>query len=352
MEEPVDELGQVWEIFAEGSCAGYSPIYERVSRAVARDRELLDLVREAPPEAHMPTVLLGAVHYLVLGGVAPGLADVYEGRSHADPAPLFRAVCTDHREEILSLLRTRHTQTNECGRSAALGPALTWVASRLPGGLALVDVGASAGLNLVCDRYRLDYGKRGTTGPPDAEVRVSCRIISGDPPIADRLPPIARRVGIDREPVDLTSDDDVRWLLACVWPDTGRMTRTVRAIDAARAAPPPIVRGDAVETLPGVLAGLPADVVPCVTTTWAFAYLSLQDRSTFAEELASAGRRRPVAWVSAEGPGTVELPDPGPPPGEGDLGASLLGVTLFTEKREAITLGYVHPHGAWLDWRA
>ena len=64
----------------------------------------------------------------------------------------------DHRAEVLELMETRRTQTNECGRCALIGPALTWAAQQFGGPLALLDVGASAGLNLGCDRYFLDYG--------------------------------------------------------------------------------------------------------------------------------------------------------------------------------------------------
>jgi hypothetical protein len=125
-------------------------------RAVAARDDVLDMVRAAPPAAHRPNVLLAAVHYPLLGGLAHPLADVYAGTSDADPGPLFLDICVAQRPAIEDLLRTRHTNTNEVGRSALLGPALTDTARRLGEPLALVEVGCSAGLNLLCDRYRLD----------------------------------------------------------------------------------------------------------------------------------------------------------------------------------------------------
>ena len=118
----MNDLGRVWEWFADTSCRGYSPLYERICRAVARDDELLAMVREAPPEAHQPMVLLAAVHYLLLDGLDHPLAAMYAGRSDADAAALFRELCFEHRTALLELMQTRRTQTNECGRSAVIGP--------------------------------------------------------------------------------------------------------------------------------------------------------------------------------------------------------------------------------------
>ncbi len=224
------------------------------------------MVEAAPAGAHLPNVLLAAVHYLLLSGLQHPLADVYAGRSDGDPGPLFMDVCLGHREAIVKLLATRHTNTNEVGRSALLGPALTEVASRLGQPIGLVDVGCSAGLNLLCDRYLIDYGPAGVTGPAEAGVRLSCQVVRGSPPIAGRLPPILARVGLDRDPVDLRDDDSVRWQLACVWPETARLARTRMALEQARDARLHIVRGDAVDALPDLLGALPSECVPVVVT--------------------------------------------------------------------------------------
>ena len=345
--EEGDPLAQLWTWFADTQCRGYSPLYEAVTRAVAGDEELLGIVRAAPPAAHLPPALLAAVHYQLLDGFAHPLADVYAGRSDADPVPLFRDVCRRRRAEIDALLATRHIQTNDCGRSAVIGPGLTWLAARLGEPLALVDVGASAGLNLLCDRYRLDYGDRGATGPADSPVVVRCHV-EGAAPIAPWLPRIVARVGVDREPVDLTRPEDVRWLLACVWPDTGRLERTAAAIDLARKDPPTVVAGDGNEATPGVLAALPGGALPVVVTTWAFAYLSVEERHAFVAMLAERSHAGPLAWLSAEGAGTVEELGPA-----GPSDPDVLGVVVFEGGTlRAHVLGTVHSHGHWLEWRA
>jgi hypothetical protein len=349
-----EQLGRIWEWFADTSCRGYSPLYDRICRFVAQDRELLALTQEAPPEAHQPNVLLGVVHYLLLGGLDHPLGAVYRAQSDADPGPLFRDVCLTHRSEVLALMETRRTQTNEVGRGALIGPALTWTARTVGAPLALLDVGTSAGLNLGCDRYFIDYGAAGTTGPPDSEVRIECTVTGGRPPIAARLPAIVARVGLDRSPIDLTNADDARWLLACTWPDTGdRLARTSAAIHDAQRHPPLIRRGDMVDDLPAALATLPRDAIACVTTTWALAYLQREGRERFAAQLAREGHDRPIVWISGEGPGVVpEFSDRKPPAVDG-IELNVLGAIVYHGRRShATALAFVHPHGATIDWIA
>ena len=348
------ELGDIWNYFAARECGEYSPLYNRICRTVASNDDVLNLVREAPPRSHQPNVLLGAVHFLLLGGLDHPLAAVYAGTSDAEVGPLFVDLCLTHRDEILHLLATHHTNTNEVGRSAVIGPALTTVATRLGEPLGLVDVGCSAGLNLLCDGYRLDYGSAGATGPPEAAVRIECEVVAGSVPIAPLLPRIAARVGIDRHPVDVNDDDEARWLLACVWPDTGRLPRARLAIEEARRTPPQLILGDAVDAVSEVVLALPADVVPVVVTTWALAYLSHRRRTEFRETLAAASRTRPITWVSAEGPGVVDLfADIAVPSNAHGTDASILGLVVFRDGVAAPEhLGFVHPHGSWIDWRA
>jgi hypothetical protein len=353
MSDQIEALADLWEWFAATQCRGYSPLYERICGVVAQDREVLELVRAAPPAAHLPPALLAAVHYLLLDGLVHPLGDVYAGRSDADPAPLFVDLCRRHRADVAALLATRHIQTNDCGRSAVIGPALTWIAARLSGPFALVDVGASAGLNLLCDRYRLDYAERGATGPADSPVDIRCHVAAGKPPIARRLPPLVARVGIDRSPVDLSDPDDARWLLACVWPDTGRLARTAASIRLAQDDLPRVIAGDANTALPGVLSDLPDGVTAIVLTTWAFGYFSLEQRHRFTELLEAASRHRPVAWLSADGPGTVEAFADEAIPHEGQAIPSVLGVVIYDRgAAHAELLGFVREHGSWIDWRA
>jgi hypothetical protein len=355
MPGPNDDLGRLWEWFAFHQFRGYSPLYERIASAVAHDEVVLNLVRSAPPEAHLPPALLGAVQYLLLDGLDHPLVDVYAGRSSVDPVPLFVNFCRTQRSELASLLAFRRVQTNECGRSALLGPGLTWLASRLEGPFDLIDVGASAGLNLLSDRYRLDYGDHRATGPPDSPVVVACEVKGGDPPIAERLPARTSRVGIDQAPVDLGDPDDAQWLLTRVWPGTDRFDRTAASIRLAREDLPTVLARDANQLLPSVLDELDEGTaaVVVVVTSWAFAYFSLDQRQRFTDVLAGASRRRPVAWLSAEGAGTVaQLADATLADQDGSQ-AHVLGAALFDRGGSRYhLLATVQQHGGWIDWQA
>ena len=347
-----DDFAQMWAWFAT-HCRGTSPLYEQICVAVAGDRALLEYLRTVPPSAQLPLALLAAVHFLLLAGADPALAAIYAGEAHEEPGPLFLDFWRAHRDAIDHILATRHIQTNDCGRSALIAPGLTWVASRFDRPLALVDVGASAGLNLLCDGYRIDYGSFGATGPDDSPVRIECEVVGGRPPIAPRLPPIVSRIGIDRSPVDLGDPDDVRWLLACVWPDSGRLERTAASIRLAQVAPPQVVAADANDAIAGILAGLPDSALATVVTTWAFAYFGAEQRQEFIGHLAAASHDRDVAWLSAEGPGTVEPLGAEAADHPDRAGSDILGAVLFQKGvQEARLLAFAQEHGGWIDWRA
>ena len=254
----------------------------------------------------------------------------------------------------MELLATEQVNTNEVGRSAVIGPALTTVAARLGEPLAHLDVGCSAGLNLLADRYRLDYGSAGATGPTDAPVEIRCDVVAGSPPIAPLLPTISARIGLDRAPLDVHDPEQSRWQLACVWPDTGRLTRTRLALEEARRTPLELVRGDAIEDVGDLIASLPVDATAVVTTTWVVGYFSPEQRTGFRDALAAAAATRPVAWISGENQGVVDLiPSDAAPSDANGVEWSVLGLVTFRDGDvHSELLGYVHPHGGGLDWRA
>jgi len=311
---------------------------------------------------------LAAVHDLVLADPASELAEVYAGRSGADPWPAFRSLLHAQAPAVLRRMRTRSIQTNEVGRSAALLPALAWArrrasASRDHRPLALVEVGPSAGLNLLLDRYRISYVRDGRpwreVGDPSSPVRLRCELRgAGEPPLDEVPVPIARRTGIDLAPVDVTDDEACRWLAACVWPGIpDRPERLVAALEVARREPPTLVRGDATTDLAPLVASLPADVLPVVVATWALAYLGRQGRAQLIEGLDGVGAERDVVLVAAEEPRAVPWAPPVEPElarlgdAEGDGTTTVLAARTWRGGRAGSDLLAVcHPHVRWMAW--
>lgn len=348
----LDALSDLWRWCATENYLD-SPLYTAIAAGVADDPELIALTVEAgTPHAQFPNVLMAAVHELVLLGTAPALAEVYGGRSAADPFATFRATALEHREALLPRLAVQFTNTNEVGRSALIAPALAHVTAGWDD-WALVEAGASAGLNLRYDRYLLDYGPSGTVGDPDSPVRIACTDRTGALAVPATMPVPVERVGLDRNPIDLTDDAERRWLLACTWPDTGRLERTAAAHELVATDPPRLVAGDMVDDLPALLDATAPGVPLVVLTTWAAGYLPTDRRAELADRLAAASATRPVAWVSGEGPGELPLPavDLGPPT-DGSA-PSVLGVITHEGGRRtgATVLAVCHPHGRWIDWR-
>src|SRR5262245_31351963 len=354
--ERIDLLASLWRHFAEHEAGPYSPLYAAIARSVAEDRALLGrVIDDTPPEVHMPLALMAAGHDLVLRWADHPLTAVYEraavGEADADARVQFADFCEANWPEIVDLLQARRVQTNECGRSAAIALALAKVADLHGTPDALIDAGASAGLNLLYDRYHLDYGPLGSFGDPSSRVRVPCEVQTADHPLPASLPDIRQRVGLDRNPLDVRREDDRRWLLACVWPDTGRLQRTADALDIAAHHPPDVRPGDMVGDLAATIDQVDGGGLVCVLTSWAAGYLSGRQRETFAEVLDDAGRRRDVVWLSLEGAGVVRLFEQPRDPGTFEIAASVIGAVRFRRgTREGRPLGLVHPHGKSVAW--
>src|SRR5262245_55878285 len=161
----LEALSQRFVRFADQECGAYAPLYDRLARGIADDPELLTIAAHTRSGQQAPLLLLAAVHSLLLSGANHALSAFYPCVTHGaavppgDPLPAFRAFCRDYRDALLELVSTGLVQTNEPRRCTVLLPAFAAVA-HLAGGrpLALIEVGASAGLNLLFDRYGYDYG--------------------------------------------------------------------------------------------------------------------------------------------------------------------------------------------------
>lgn len=335
-----------------------SPLYARLAAGVADQPDVIGLLADAPAAQQRPVLLFAAVHDLLLRDPRDPLAGWYPDLTDQprtdDPVPEFVRLCRRHAEAVRARCATRSTQTNEVGRCAYLVPPLGLLATEV-GALALVDVGCSAGLNLLPDRYSYDYGSRGTLAPevPGPAPVLTCGT-RGPVPVPRELPTVSARLGLDRAPIDVRDEEASRWLRACVWPDQlDRLRRLEAAIEVTRREPPEIVAGDAVDTLAPLVEAAAARGHPVVMTSWVLTYLDSDRRRTFVEQLDDLGRKADVSWVIAESPELVpEVPiPPGPDPSVPGSRTAITLVTWRGGRRTVERLGIAHPHGYWLHWR-
>jgi hypothetical protein len=340
-----------------------SPLYAAIARDLLNDDEVLALSTGVAWHELPPMLLLAAVRHLLIADPGEPLAAFHADltdtpRPPEEAYPLFREFALRHREEITALVRSRAIQTNEVLRCACYMPAVALVPAALgTAEIGLVDVGSSAGLGMLLDRYAYDYGDAGNAGPAEAAVQLRCEV-RGDrpPPLAGAPPRIAHRVGLDRAPVDVRDPDATRWLRASVWPGQGsRVELLLGAVEAARADPPRIVAGDAVRDLPGLLDAVPPGLGICVTTSVVLTYLG-GERAAFAAALEEAGRRRPLAWVAYDTTHGIDRIEDAPPwvrelMDSGKVDCALVRLSLLTaagrEDRWLARSGY---HGEWLEW--
>lgn len=342
--KPID----YWTFFAGEAERGNEPLYARYSLGVHDDEELQGFAanaREGQPRAN---ILYGAVHFLLLRGAEHPLRRFYRnlgGRADAaveDPFPLFRDFVLTHRDALLPIMTTRVTNTNEVGRSALLHAGFRAIAAQGGEPLHLIEIGPSAGLNEIWDEYGVRYLKDGkplAEIAPDAPLVIDCDVKGERVPPSSPVPTVASRVGLERNPVDLSDADNRDWLKALVWPShTVRFARLARALELAAARTPNIIAGDALALLPDVLARIPANGTVCVYHTMVTYQLGAAMREALDDMLVVAGLRRPVFRLSLEGNALGENP--------------LLLRRYHDGVRDKQVLALCGAHGTWIEWQA
>ena len=346
-------LAQVYRRFGEVDAAGTSPLYARIAVAISESGEALRAIETAPARKRHPTMILAALHDLALAGRAPALAAAYADLDEDAAAGAAIDVLLRMTDSVVAVAAGRRTRTDETGRYAVLFPAIAEAAHRLGAPVVgLIDVGCSAGFNLNVDRVGITYSNGQVLGDLTSPVQVSSSL-AGDRRLPTReIPEVAARIGVDRDPLDITDAAVARWMRACVWPDQPeRRARLEAEMTLTATAPPLLLEGDVVEVLPDAFARVPAAALPVVTTTWALSRFAPATRERFLHALEEAAADRPLAWVSAEGVGVAPTI-----PTLGDRlasGHSIIGLTVFdrpTPRSEAI--GRCWSRGRFLAWLA
>jgi hypothetical protein len=365
-----EELAAEFRRFAEEDCTGRvgtpSPLYEQLSLEIADDPELLELADNAREEQPLPMVLLASVQYLLFENPAHRLAAYYpsvdgettqvDGETTSvdgetspvddetvpvddEPYPAFREFCFDHEAEIRELIASRRVQTNTVRRSGCLLPAIEYVSrevDRTP--LGLVEIGSSAGLNLLWDQYGYSYD--GTpVGDDSSPVQIDCELRGEiEPPFPTEMPPVGSRRGIDLHPLAVDADEDAQWLDALIWPEHEKRRENVRhAAEIAAESPPTIHEGDVLEELEAVVDGVPDDQPICLYNSYVLYQLSDSQRADLYNLVSELGADRDLYWLSCEWTMDIAMP------------------TVHCYRWEdgvhsGELLARFHGHGSWLQW--
>jgi len=271
-----------------------SPLYAHLCRQGAEDPEVLALSAEGL-DAASPVHLFTAVHYLLLGGIDHPLARHFATLT-AQPAPPeeawphFKDFCRSYREEVRHLISTKPVQMTYAYRCRSLLPSMCVVADEAGQPLNIVELGCSAGLMLVFDKYGYELRDGEHVGDPDSPVQLAGTIHGTGPAL--RIPEIASRTGLDLNVIDPASDDDRLWMIATCYPELLEDQRQLAdAMDMIAASDIAFHEGDALALLPQVLAETPDPI--CVYHSACLFYW---------DDAQKAGRARPPAARGEPGP--------------------------------------------------
>ncbi|WP_191330327.1 DUF2332 domain-containing protein [Frigoribacterium sp. ACAM 257] len=311
-------LSDRFSAYADAVLREGSPSWAAAARGVADDAEVLALVERAEEARRQPVLVLAVARWL---GAPLG------------PWPDLRRWLLDHQERFLDELGRRLTQTNDVRRTSPVSLAL----ARVAGPVALLEVGASAGLGLLPDRY----GHRaGGVRWGDAASPVQLDVVVHGDLGEVRLPEVVWRAGLDLDPLDVSSAADVAWLDALLPPGApDRAALLTQAVSVARAAPPRVDRGDAVDDLARLASEAPGDATLVVVSTGTLVYLPGRRRQEFVEAVRGLGAR----WISYERRGLLHAVPVAVPDGTPD--AESFAVLALDGR--ALAVGDAHGTRLW-----
>jgi hypothetical protein len=317
----VEQTARAYRRFAALEARGRSPLYEKLAEGVAGDGDVLAFLLTLPRPKRQPNLLFAAARHRL--GTPTDWPD-------------FRDRLLGERDAVREIMLVRSTQTNEPARCATLLPVL----AALPQPLALIEVGASAGLCLLPELYGYDYGRVRLT-PRQATARTPLfRCTAGDNvPLPRALPDVVWRAGLDLNPLSAWQPDDRAWLEALVWPEqTGRLARLRQALDIAANARPRVVSGDLRTDLARLVAEAPPGATRVIFHTAVLAYVSEPaEREAFAAE----AMRLADCWIANEVPAAL-------PRLESFSIENAQGRFLLSAGGKPVA--WADPHGAAVDW--
>jgi hypothetical protein len=320
------------------------PFYTALLHELECDTLALEMLASVRHEQRNPMLVLAALHLAALTG-HDVLGPLYDDARHG--------VLEDSKfaaQRVMDVVRAdpdivrgqlwRSTQTNEPGRSAVIQAVMGDLA-RDGEEINLIEVGASAGINLHFDQFpvrAVDDGHPLTLVCEDLTPIDRTRV----------MPKVRTRVGIDPQPLDLDNNDDRLWLKACLWPEQRRRHERLDEIVRARASWPntTMLRGSAMACIEDAFALGDDDVMTVVMNTWSAFYFTPKERAAYYEEISRRCANGNVAWISMESTmvkwSNLEVD-------EAAHHRAASQVILMCPSSKPAVWGWCHAHGRWLE---
>ncbi|MCT4778419.1 MULTISPECIES: DUF2332 domain-containing protein [Exiguobacterium] len=338
---PTDQIAQAFIKFAANECRGSSTLYELLSNEVATDVSILTLCERANPGQPIPNLLFGAVHYLLLSGHQHRLGDYYPSVSNEakevdqELFPSFQQFCATYETELVALLQTRLVQTNEVRRCAYLYPVFGMIYEHSKHTLALVEIGTSAGLQLLWDQYSYRYDNNEPVGNVTSSFEITAEVIGeGRPRLNLPLPPVRERIGFDLNIVELTDADEQLWLKALIWPEhVARLELFEQASALIGSQPMELIQGDGVRLLKPRVDSIDRDTIVCIFHTHVANQMSLETKYELLHQVDLIGENRDVCHIY------------------NNVQDKLLHLDFITDGRKSeFVLAETDGHGRWFNW--
>ncbi|GAA0611429.1 DUF2332 domain-containing protein [Virgibacillus siamensis] len=330
-----------FEDFAVLECEGSSDLYKNLSLQIAKDNELLNLCLHAREGQPIPNLLFGAVHYLLLQGRKHPLREFYPSlvtapRNERNAFPYFKNFCIRYAEEIKFILKNKLVQTNEVQRCAYLYPVFCTIYQQTKRPLALIEIGSSAGLQLLWDHYSYSYNNSKIYGNRASIVQLTSEIREGNIPTnLSVIPPVNFRLGVDIHISDLTNEMEYLWLKALIWPEhKERQEIFETSVKQLRLNPPQLREGDGVTLLPKIVGHIPDDSIICIYHTHVANQMPDSTKHELIKNVQKIGSRRDTFHIY------------------NNMEDRKLHVDSYMKgSLQERTMGETDGHGRWFDWK-
>lgn len=338
------QLKERFKQFAKNECENSSGLYEYLSLKIAEDEEILDLCSFAEGGQPIPNLLLGSIHYLLMNGNHHPLKEYYpslvEGpKKVEDSYPYFQDFSKKFRNEIIQLLQTKIVQTNEVRRCAYLYPCFSYIYQKVNKPISLIEIGTSAGLQLLWDQYKYSYSSSDTIyGNIKSNVLIDSKVkVKGQTilPLLDEVPPVVDRYGIDLHINDLSSEEDFLWLKALIWPEHfERRELFEKAVISRKENEINLIEADAIKILPEVVNELSNDSILCIFHTHVANQIPVDGKQSLLKTIEVISENRDVFHLY------------------NNIWDRMLHLDYYIDgvKHEEV-IGETEGHGKWFEWR-